>query len=59
MFFIHYVAINTFKKNTKPHVIDFEFELPLNLNFQPGDLKVRPLEQVLKRAQLVSSLSTI
>ena len=59
MFFIHYVAINTFFKNTKSYVIDFEFELPLNLNFQPGDLKVRPLEQVLKRAQLVSSLSTI
>ena len=58
MFFIHYVAINTFKKNTKRYVIDFEFELPLNLNFQPGDLKVRPLVQVPKRAQLVSSLFT-
>ena len=48
--FAPYVFINAFLRNTKS--FEFEFEHLLNLNCQPGNLKIRPFELVLEQAQL-------
>ena len=53
MFLYIMLSLMLFKNIRVTYVhFEFELELPLNLNFQPDNLKIHPLEQVLKQAQL-------